>query len=387
MRRLLQRCLLGLLSLLMCVMTSGCWSAFEIQQVDYAKAFGIDYKDGMYHLYVQTLDFASVAKSESSAKSADTPPVWVGHADGKTLSLALNELFRTAQLHMAWGHVTAIVMAEGVLTSKHIKEVFDMLGRFPESRYTTWVYGTREPLEKILSATSIYNMSPLDSILHNPLPTYMEESLYPPVLSFQLIATHNDPATTTYLPSIALNNTQWSENQKKHDLFLVEGAFFERTGVNFEFLPRSQLPGYHWLIKDMRRAPLLVQKDGTIYGALSVGLPKIKIKPVIQGEEVKFNIDAQYLTALYEYLVPTSYEEMIQISEVKLREQIMQTYRHGLERGVDIYGLQEKLYRKNPKLWRKLSNNGSKMMLTEDSIQDLKIHLTIPYTGKYKRKV
>ncbi|WKL00082.1 hypothetical protein Q0F98_22980 [Paenibacillus amylolyticus] len=58
MKHLLQRCLLGLLSLSMCVMTSGCWSAFEIQQVDYAKAFGIDYKDGMYHLYVQTLDFA-----------------------------------------------------------------------------------------------------------------------------------------------------------------------------------------------------------------------------------------------------------------------------------------------------------------------------------------
>lgn len=83
MKHLLQRYLLGLLSLSMCVMTSGCWSAFEIQQVDYAKAFGIDYKDGMYHLYVQTLDFASVAKSESSTKSADTPPVWVGHAEGK----------------------------------------------------------------------------------------------------------------------------------------------------------------------------------------------------------------------------------------------------------------------------------------------------------------
>ena len=40
MKRLLRRCLLGLLSLSMCVMTSGCWSAFEIQQVDYAKAFG-----------------------------------------------------------------------------------------------------------------------------------------------------------------------------------------------------------------------------------------------------------------------------------------------------------------------------------------------------------
>ncbi|WDQ34579.1 Ger(x)C family spore germination protein [Paenibacillus marchantiae] len=387
MKRLIQRWLLGLLSLSLCFVTSGCWSAYEIQQVDYAKAIGIDYKDGLYHMYVQSMDFTSVAKSESSTKTAEAPPVWVGHASGKTLNLAVNELFRSSQLHIAWGHVTAIVMAESILTSKHIKEVFDMLGRFPESRYTTWVYGTRDPLENILSATSIYNLSPLDSILHNPLPSFLEESLFPPVLSFKLIATHNNASTTTYLPCITLNKEHWSQNKKNYELFMIDGAFFERTGDDFEYLPHSKLPGFHWLLKDMRRAPLIIENEGTIYGALSVGLPNVKIVPVIRGNEVHFNIDAKYLTALYEYLSPVSYDEMVRFSEKTLREQILQTYREGLKRGVDVYGLQEKVYRKNPSLWRKLSNNGTKMILTEDSIQKLDIHITIPYTGKFRRKV
>lgn len=137
----------------------------------------------------------------------------------------------------------------------------------------------------------------------------------------------------------------------------------------------------------MRRAPLIIENEGTIYGALSVGLPNVKIVPVIRGNEVYFNIDAKYLTALYEYITPVSYDEMVQFSEKTLREQILQTYREGLKRGVDVYGLQEKVYRKNPSLWRKLSNNGSKMILTEDSIQELDIHITIPYTGKFRRKV
>ncbi|MCZ4150065.1 hypothetical protein BZG21_37350, partial [Escherichia coli] len=94
-----------------------------------------------------------------------------------------------------------------------------------------------------------------------------------------------------------------------------------------------------------------------------------------------------YLTALYEYLVPISYDEMVAMSEVKLREQILQTYRHGLKRGIDIFGLEEELYRQHPKLWRKLSNDGSRRIIDEDSIRKLDIHLTIPYTGKYKRKV
>lgn len=242
MKRYIQRWLLGLLSLSLCLVTSGCWSAYEIQQVDYAKAIGIDYRDGMFHMYVQTMDFASVAKSESSTKTAETPPVWVGHASGRTFNLAVNELFRSSQLHIAWGHVTAIVMTESILTSKHIKEVFDMLGRFPESRYTTWVYGTRDPLENILSATSIYNMSPLDSILHNPLPSFLEESLYPPVLSFKLIATHNDASTTTYLPCIAMNKEHWSQNKKNHELFIIDGAFLKEPGmILFIFLTASFL--------------------------------------------------------------------------------------------------------------------------------------------------
>nr|WP_145405868.1 Ger(x)C family spore germination protein [Paenibacillus xylanexedens] len=387
MNRLLIRCLLTLLSLSLCLMTTGCWSSYEIQQVDYAKAIGVEYKDGLYHLYVQTLDFSSVAKSDNSSKTSQAPPIWVGHAEGKTMSLAMNELWRASQLHIAWGHVTAIVLAESVLNNKHIQDVFDMMGRFPEARYTTWVYGTKDSLLDILSTASIYNLSPLDSVLHNPMPSYLENSLFKPVLSFELIATHNDPATTTYLPAISLNKDLWLQNKKKHELFLIEGAFFERMGEKFEFMPKNQLPGYHWLIKGMRRAPLLIQKDDVIYGALSVGLPTIKIKPIIRGERVTFKIDAKYLTALYEYLVPMSYDEMTRISEDTIKKQIMETYRNGLKQGVDVYGLQEHLYRKNPKLWHKLSGDGENLLLTEDSIEELNVHLTIPYTGRYKRKV
>lgn len=103
MSRFLTRFLLTMLSLSLCLMTTGCWSSYEIQQVDYAKAIGVEYKDGMYHLYVQTLDFSSVAKSDNSSKTSQAPPIWVGHAEGPTMSLAMNELWRASQLHIAWG--------------------------------------------------------------------------------------------------------------------------------------------------------------------------------------------------------------------------------------------------------------------------------------------
>ena len=60
MKRILM--LLSMLSLLL----SGCWDNKEVQDINYITALGIDYKDNKYIIYVQMLDFATIAKQESS---------------------------------------------------------------------------------------------------------------------------------------------------------------------------------------------------------------------------------------------------------------------------------------------------------------------------------
>ena len=62
MKRILM--LLSMLSLLL----SGCWDNKEVQDINYITALGIDYKDNKYIIYVQMLDFATIAKQESRSQ-------------------------------------------------------------------------------------------------------------------------------------------------------------------------------------------------------------------------------------------------------------------------------------------------------------------------------
>ncbi|WP_430103134.1 hypothetical protein [Paenibacillus validus] len=60
---------------------TGCWSKYEVQNMNYVTAVGIDYADGQYIIYAQLLDFSTVAKLEGQQKS-EQPPVWIGRGKG-----------------------------------------------------------------------------------------------------------------------------------------------------------------------------------------------------------------------------------------------------------------------------------------------------------------
>ncbi|THF76385.1 Ger(x)C family spore germination protein [Cohnella fermenti] len=367
------------------LLLTGCWSSSEIQNVTYAKAIGLDYKNGAYHVYVQALDFSSVAKSEAQGQSTSMPGIWIGHGQGRTMNLAINNLFQTAQMHIAWGHVTAAVLSQDILDSGKIEDVLDMVNRFPESRYTTWVYGTRMPIDKLLAISSLFNMSPLDSILHNPTPSYKEDSTMPPLQAMTFIANQHERSASTYLPSLAYTDQNWNRNNEPHDLFYIEGAFFNRDDDVHGYMPKSKLTGFSFMQPEMHRAPLLLEQDGELIGTLSIGLPKIKIKPVVRGDEVRFRIKATYLAAMYEYLSPMTYDEMVGLAAQRIKEQILATYTEALKQHIDVYELEKKLYRKHPKLWRKLSNDGEISILSDSSIESLDVKVHISYNGKYKR--
>lgn len=47
---------------------TGCWSRYEVQNMNYATAVGIDYINDKYTVFVQLLDFTTVAKLEGQQK-------------------------------------------------------------------------------------------------------------------------------------------------------------------------------------------------------------------------------------------------------------------------------------------------------------------------------
>lgn len=365
---------------------TGCWSSREIQNLGYAKALGIDYVDNQFIIYAQMLDFKSIAKMEGGGSTSSEAPIWVGKGYGTTFNMAVIDLYKSSQLRLNWGHLTAIILTERALKAK-VEFLSDMIVRYPEIRYNSWIYGTNSSLEELLSATPMFKQSPITSILHSPEDNFHQLSLLPPVLFFKYLSNYNEKATSSYMPTLTLNKEQWKENDKPHALLMIDGGFFEHNRKIRGFLSRKKMIGYHWLQTHTHRAPINIERDGIVYGEVIVNLKKLKIKPIIKDSDVSFHIDAKYQGANYEYLVPISAQEMGQIGADIIKSQIMHSYKEGLKIGVDIYELEEVLFRKNPALWKKLTNNGDHLLINERSIAKLDIQLNIPYNGKNKRIV
>nr|MDH3164158.1 hypothetical protein [Bacillus licheniformis] len=62
-----------MVALFLLLTLTGCWSRYEVQNMNYATAVGIDYVDGQYTMYLQLLDFSTVAKLEGQQKAEATP--------------------------------------------------------------------------------------------------------------------------------------------------------------------------------------------------------------------------------------------------------------------------------------------------------------------------
>ncbi|MCU6711262.1 Ger(x)C family spore germination protein [Paenibacillus sp. J5C_2022] len=363
---------------------TGCWSASDVQNKSYVKALGIDYEDGEFIVYAQFLDFTSIAKSESGGRREGKPSTWVGRGKGKTINMASDQLYNTSQIYVTWGHISALVFTERALKAKGF-EMIEMVNRFPEIRYNTWIYSTQSDLLDILSTEAFFNMTSLLSILHEPMPNYKQNSTLPPIEMFKFIARYNEPDQPSYMPSISLNQDQWRMSKKPAPQLMLNGAYFESHDGSKTFISKKKLEGYQWMQKETNRAPLTVEKNGIVYANLSLGRPSVDIRPVLTDGKARFHITVGLIGAMYEYNEPISYEEMISIAEKAVAEQIERVYLEGVRNGVDLFQLGRALRLKSPVMWKQLTDNGNRLLVTPESIEKLTVHIDIPYNGKYKR--
>src|SRR5690606_32662612 len=86
------------------ILTAGCSDIKEIQEMNYATAIGIDYRDHQYVAYVQFVSLFDVSNVEGA--TTKEPDIWVSQSTGNTLNNALYQLYNTAQEKVIWSHVS-----------------------------------------------------------------------------------------------------------------------------------------------------------------------------------------------------------------------------------------------------------------------------------------
>ncbi|EON70373.1 Ger(x)C family spore germination protein [Lysinibacillus sphaericus] len=363
-----------LASLTLILLLSGCWDVSEPQRMYYVHGVGIDIKDNQYEVYLQLINYANVAKSETA--SPPGPKAEIGHAKGKTMEEAIYKLYDSIDLEVFWGHMSYLILSEEALKSEHVISIFDSFIRFRETRYQIYVQCTQEPLEEILLVTPILDKSITSSKLSSPLTTSSFEASVEPVNFRNLILDLNEPSHEVKLPLISINkNWRDSEEESSPETHLEGIGILSKDGFK-GIIKGDATRGTQWMQQQTSRGDLTITLDSSEKDYLTVDLEKhkLEVKPIVKDNEVQFEIDVIVDATINGFKGKVTSDEIRKGIIKKVKEEIKKTYEEGLKIDTDIYRLSEYLYRYNIKKWKKLEKDG-KVPLTKDSISNINVHV------------
>jgi len=359
---------------------SGCWDSKDIQELQYITALGIDYKDDKYIIYGQVMSFSGgVAKQEGSPTTPT--PVWVVKGSGKTVITAMNDVYRKANQPIYWGHVGVIIYSENVLKNG-INNVNDGLLRFQQIRETVWVYGTNESIEQMLLVTSIFG-SPYQTSLFTPKETYKIRSFLPPLRIQRFYVDYNEPGMTVKLPLIKVKKAVWNAETDERPTNKLSGVYLLKNKRLKGILSEKEMNGLRWVTEETIRSPLLLKVNDDLDLVVSIVSPKVKITPIFKNGDVRFDMKLKYKANVTNMNVEVTLDKLEKEIKKKIHSEIMESFKYGLEKGVDVYNLEQFVYRKDIKRWKKLFENKN-YKLSPESINSIDIHVNIQHTGDYK---
>ncbi|HWL23233.1 MAG TPA: Ger(x)C family spore germination protein [Ureibacillus sp.] len=362
-------CLLLVSSLL-----TGCWDLRENERMFYVMGVGVDYKDGMYEVYLQIISFVNVAKSEQV--NQDVIQAEVSSAKGKTFTEAIFKLYHSLDEELYWGHLTFFIVTDNVMKKDHIDSVLNTLTQHTDTRYQTWVFCTDEPLEEFLLAVPLLKRSITLTSLSDPKNSFVQESYIEPISMRELIIQINEPSYDVKIPYVTMKK-DW-ETEKGPDQSVNMSGVGIISPEDFKgFIKGEKANGLKWLSHETLRTQItskIVGSEDNNYLTVVLKNTSVQVDPIVQGNDVQFDITLHASLSLNSNTDTVSSKEMEDTVKKVVKEEILTTFKEGLDRNADVYRLGEVLYRKGVKEWKRLRENGE-IPLNENSIRNINIFI------------
>ncbi|MFC5452770.1 Ger(x)C family spore germination protein [Paenibacillus aestuarii] len=361
------------------LLLGGCWDLNNIENLNFVNAIGMDYANQEYIAYGQMVDYATTAKQENG-KSTQPSIVWVGQGRGKTVNLAITNLYQTAQNRIIWSHVGAMVLSERMI-QHGFDDMNDANLRYRELRVTPWIYGTHENMDQLFSTQSFFNLSHLSTLLHEPIETYRQRSWIQPMRYLYFISDILEPGKTVALPSVSINKDQWTTNQKATAKLEISGAFIIHNDVYKGWLDNAQLRGLRWMNTRTKRSPIVIRDDGKAIATVSLEKPHVQVNSRSgKDQKPKYSIRVQLIGNIVDLYKPITEKTIQQKTEAAVENELRLTYKESLNIRADVFQLEYYLYKDHYPQWQ-AQNQQHLLRLDEDSLVDIQVHVDILNTG------
>ncbi|WP_044337270.1 Ger(x)C family spore germination protein [Rossellomorea aquimaris] len=365
------------------LLLTGCTGSKNIQDLTYIVSIGLDYneEDELYTAYLQGLNFANVAKQEGT-KPTEPVPTYVGSASGKTLNMAVRNLYKATRPSLFFGHTKTLVISKNVIKYKY-KEVLEDVGRNRSLRPNLLLYTTDESMEEIFKLNGLFQYPPVYTVL---LTEETAEALQDDIGATSLmnfLREYYEPMGTAFIPNISIDKKSWQTDQPYPVLYLNGYSLFHQSQFKGD-LPSQPSIIVDWLLtkKNQIDYPLFINDELVSTFKLLTKEPKIKYKKE-KGDFSTFSLEVSVKAELIEKLRDASYIEVKSALEKSLENEIRKVYNIGLDKQVDLLNVGEKWYRYHPQKFRKLEEQPS-FYLTDNSLDDVKVKVDITHFNAYR---
>ncbi|TCP59582.1 Ger(x)C family germination protein [Tumebacillus sp. BK434] len=368
---------------LLAVLLVGCWDAKELEQVIYINALGFDYQKDVYSAYAQVINFANLGKTTTGTRTPEE--VWVGRGYGHTVDSSTDNLFLTVQQRISWAHIKGVLLSERVLQHGRYDQLFDAYVRYPEIRFEQSLFATRDSIEQVLTATPLLHISSLYTRFINPHDTYNQNSDVAPISLREFIKRLEEPSCTIVLPYLKVNDTRWRRNMKDHRVMEADGVGFIKNKKYKGTLEPDQVKGLRWVQKESIRSTVCLFEGKKAVASLSLIKPDRKTTFRMQDGKPRFTVTIKAAGKLVESLEYKSEHQLTALAAQQVEKEVRELFLEGVKMQTDVLGLEETLYRAEPKLWQRLTQ-GQDLVLEKQTLEKIDVKVSLRGTGKLQMK-
>jgi len=326
---------------------SGCWDYKDVEHLYYTSTIGVDYREHSFTCYVQIINFSPLAKQETATNGAEASGSWVGMGTGETLDDAFHSLYAAAQRNIFWGQTKAVIVTTRLLRNPTaFSAVIDLLSRFPDTRYSIWLFATPASLAKVLSVNPVLENSPVYSVLDNPVDMFRQSSYVAPVPLYRFLAQSDEPLTCAYIPLVIPTTDVWlgKDGRPMRSLRVSGSAWFYR-GVYLGQLSRMEMSGWAVVKGQVQRLPVVTntsRSQSPVVILHSIGPAKVLLYMSHHIRHARLRV--QLGGAIIEQPRVNARLDIRRASEHEIARQIALTWRIARSQNIDPYDLGHAFY-------------------------------------------
>ncbi|PZT54658.1 Ger(x)C family spore germination protein [Paenibacillus silvae] len=376
------RMLITFISLLSCVVLSGCWDRIEINDLAIVLATGVDYENDKVHLTAQIFVPRKAGGGDSTGGGGSPSGVTlIRTAEGRNIAEALNRLQRKVPRNMFWGHCEVIVINEDA--GKHgLREYIDFFLRYPQIREHAYVFSTTESAKGILAL-----LDPLERSSAESLREMANLRLGTRTSVLDLAKSIEGPSESVIL-SRMLTLPPPDEKDKLATTPYIKGLSLYKKDRYVRTITEPLTVGVLLLAKDLNNIIMPVEFRSS-KGSFSIQLLdiKTKLKPKITNGQWRMlvNVETQGEVVLNttdgDLTDPTVLKELEQEWGKKLQELAQAAlYLSQQEMRADLYHFAVEFRRFYPQQWKKQEKNWEKIY--PDLDVQIKVKAKVVRSGK-----